>query len=368
MPLSIVVPKKDLNRLLERAHPVADRKSSVPALANVLLSASGDTLTVSATDLYLGVSGTCACTGGAGVIALPAKDLFERVKAMPEGPIQIDVTDGAQAMIKTVGGARRYMLHGLPGADFPRLPEPEGDAIEMPADLFALLMHRTHFSISTDETRAHVNSALFEISDGKIRMVSTDGHRLSKMEARFDGRTTHMLIPLKAIGELRRLMDGAKGEKILLRQSASSAFFTVGGFTFSTKTIDSPFPPYESVVPQSQTHNVTMPRLAFVDALKAVQVASSERTGGIKVALSSGVVRVTAESPETGSASDEVPVDFSGADAQIGINSKYLLDVLGALDSDEVVFGMSGELDPTTLRPAGENAAEFVGVVMCMRI
>ena len=368
MPLSFVVPKKDLARLLERAHPVADRKSSVPALANVLLSASGDTLTVSATDLYLGVSGTCACTGGAGVIALPAKDLFERVKAMPEGPIQIDVTDGAQAMIKTVGGARRYMLHGLPGADFPRLPEPEGDAIELPADLFALLMHRTHFSISTDETRAHVNSALFEIGDGKIRMVSTDGHRLSKMEARFDGRQTHMLIPLKAIGELRRLMDGAKGEKILLRQSASTAFFTVGGFTFSTKTIDSPFPPYESVVPQSQTHNVTMPRLAFVDALKAVQVAASERTGGVKITLVPGALRVTAESAETGSASDEVPVDFAGSECVVGVNAKYVLDCLSALDTDEVLFGVSGELDPMTIRPAGENAAEFVGVTLPLRL
>lgn len=368
MPLSFVVPKKDLARLLERAHPVADRKSSVPALANVLLSASGDTLTVSATDLYLGVSGTCACTGGAGVIALPAKDLFERVKAMPEGPIQIDVTDGAQAMIKTVGGARRYMLHGLPGADFPRLPEPEGDAIEMPADLFALLMHRTWFSISTDETRAHVNSALFEIGDGKIRMVSTDGHRLSKMEARFDGRTTHMLIPLKAIGELRRLMDGAKGEKILLRQSASTAFFTVGGFTFSTKTIDAQFPPYNQVLPERETYRIPVSRIGFIDVLKAVSVAASAATSGVKITLAAGALRVTAESAETGSASDEIPVDFSGTDMSVGVNAKYVLQALEALDTDETLFGVSGELDPMTVRPAGENAAEFVNCTMPMRI
>ena len=367
MPLSIVVPKKDFLRLLERAHPVADRKSSLPALANVLLSASGDTLTVSATDLYLGVSGTCACTGGAGVIALPAKDLFERVKAMPEGPIQIDVTDGAQAMIKTVGGARRYMLHGLPGADFPLLPEPEGDAIELPADLFALLMHRTHFSISTDETRAHVNSALFQICDGKIRMVSTDGHRLSKMEARFDGRTTHMLIPLKAIGELRRLMDGAKGEKILLRQSASTAFFTVGGFTFSTKTIDSPFPPYGAVIPASVSHEVAVSRIAFIDALKAVSVASLD--SGVKFTLAPGALRATTESAESGSAADEIPVDYDGPEISVGVSAKYILDPLNAMDMDEVLFGVSGELDPMRLRPKTEGvAADYVAIVMPRRL
>lgn len=367
MPLSIVVPKKDLNRLLERAHPVADRKSSVPALANVLLSASGDALTVSATDLYLGVSGTCACTGGAGVIALPARDLYERVKAMPDGPVQIDVTDGAQATIKTVGGARRYMLHGLPGADFPRLPESEGDAIEMPADLFALLMHRTHFSISTDETRPHVNSALFEIGDGKIRMVSTDGHRLSKMEAKFDGRQSHMLIPLKAIGELRRLMDGAKGETIQLRQSASTAFFTVGGFTFSTKTIDSQFPPYGAVIPEHVSHEAAVSRLAFIDALKAVSVASPD--SGVKFTLVPGALRATTESAESGSADDEIPVDYNGPETSVGVSAKYILDSLNAMDMEEVLFGVSGELDPMQLRPKADGAsADYVAVVMPRRL
>ena len=157
MGMDVVIPKKDISKLLERCHGVADKKSAVPALANVLLTAEGRALRVAATDLYLAMSGQAeAEIAVSGSIAVPAKDLFERVKAMPEGPVQITTTDGAQTTIKAVGQARRYTLHGLPGNDFPLLPKPSPDApaLELPVDLLSLLMARTHFSISTDETRA----------------------------------------------------------------------------------------------------------------------------------------------------------------------------------------------------------------------
>lgn len=372
MPLSVVVPKKDLHRILERVAPVADRKSAVPMLANVLLTAHGRTLRVAATDLYLGMSAACECeVTGADSVALPAKDLLERVKAMPEGPIQIDVKNDAQTVVKAVGQARRYMLHGLPGANFPQIPDvADAPALTIPASMLASLMAHTHYSISTDETRPHVNSALFEVQGPTLRMVSTDGHRLSKMEIPHkagDVINRTMLIPLKAIGELRRLVDGAKGE-IEIRQSGPNAFFSVAGFTFSVKIVDSLFPPYENVIPASTTHSVTVPRLALIDALRAVSVAASDKTGGVKLTLAPGVLRATAESAECGSAADEIAVDFSGTDMSVGVNAKYVLQALEALDTDETLFGVSGELDPMTVRPAGENAAEFVNCTMPMRI
>lgn len=367
--MNIVAPRKDLVRVLERVYPVADRKSAVPALANVLLSTEERFVRIAATDLYLGMSAAVDCEVVApGSIALPAKDLFERVKAMPEGPVQIHVGEGSQATVKAVGQARRYTLHGLPGHDFPAMPKPsDAPPIHLTADALSSFMARTHFSISTDETRAHVNSALFEMGPSGMLMVTTDGHRLTKVEvADRSDVAFHALIPLKAITELRKLVDGAKKSPVEIRMSgAHTAFFAVDGFTFSVKLVDAQFPPYQQVIPTAPRHNIAVPRLAFADALKAVQLAASDRIGGVKLTLVPGALRITSESPECGSGSDEIPVDFSGEPVSVGVNAKYVLDCLGALSDDDVLFCVDGELDPMVIRQ--RTGDDFLGVVMPLR-
>jgi DNA polymerase-3 subunit beta len=239
------------------------------------------------------------------------------------------------------------------------------------------LIAKTHFSISTDETRAHLNSALFEWDGDIVRMVTTDGHRLSKMEVKVTGRQASetMLIPLKAIQELRRLCDdalsdgvkeGGKDAQLQITKSGSSAFFQGAGTTFSVKLVDAQFPPYAQVIPQSSDKKVRVPRAAFADALRAVSIAASERTGGVKLALLKGTMRITSESPESGDGFDEIPIDYDGPAITIGFNAKYFLDVLGALDDEEIILGMSGELDPAVVKPSSDR--QFLAVVMPMRI
>lgn len=378
--MEIVVAKKDLLRLVARCQGVADRKSAMPALSNVLLTAEGNVLRVSATDMYLGLTGqTSAEVATAGAIAVQARDLHDRIKAMPEGPISLTSAGGGQAVIKAAGSPRRFTVPSIPGTDFPVLPQPDPAApqLTLPVELLSKLIARTHFSISTDETRAHVNSALFEWAGDRVRVVTTDGHRLSKMEATVDGvsATATMLIPLKAINELRRLADDARADGkesdalVSIRQSGPNAFFDIGGMRFSVKLVDAQFPPYQQVIPKSTDRTVRAPRKAFSDALDAVRIAASERTGGVKLTTTNGLLRITSESPESGYGFDEIPVDFSGADLTIGFNAKYFLDVLGALEDEEVLLGVSGELDPAIIRPATESDKEsFVAVVMPMRI
>lgn len=376
--MDLVIPKKDLLRLVARCQGVADKKSAMPALANVLLAAEGNTLRVAATDLYLSVSGqTHAEIATAGSVAVPAKDLLERVKAMPDGPVQIIATEGAQTTLKAVGSPRRYTLHGIPGGEFPQLPKPTPDApsLSLPVELLSLLIARTHFSISSDETRPHVNSGLFEWVGDRVRLVSTDGHRLSKMEATVAGSsaTATMLIPLKAIAELRRLADEAKAEKdaatVTITQSGPNAFFTIAGMQFSVKLVDAQFPPYQQVIPQLSDRSVRAPRLPLADALRAVSLAASDRTGGVKLSVAPGTLRITSESPESGNGFDELSVDYAGPEVTIGFNAKYFLDVLAAIDDEEVVLGISGELDPAVLRPATEASDQsYVAVIMPMRI
>lgn len=376
--MDLVIAKKDLLRLVARCQGVADKKSAMPALANILLVAEGNAVRVSATDLYLGVTGqTHAEIKTGGSVAIPAKDLLERVKAMPDGPIQITTTEGAQTSLKAVGSPRRYTLPGLPGAEFPQLPVPAVDApsLELPADLLALLIARTHFSISTDETRAHVNSALFEWAGERVRMVTTDGHRLSKMEATVTGSsaTATMLIPLKAIVELRRLAEESRGEKetpmVGITQSGPNAFFSIAGMVFSVKLVDAQFPPYNQVIPAMTERSIRAPRAVFADALRAIALAANDRTGGVKLSVAPNTLRITSESPDTGNGFDEVSVDYTGPEVTIGFNAKYFNDVLSAIDDEEVLLGISGELDPAVIRPGTESSQQsYIAVVMPMRI
>jgi DNA polymerase-3 subunit beta len=378
--MQVAVAKKDLVRVVARCQGVADKKSTMPVLGNVLLEVDGpDSLRLAATDLNLAVSGRISAeVQKGGTIAVGARDLFERVKMMPEGQLTITATDGSNATIRASSSARRYTLHGIPGEEFPAIPQPEASAPVLSLGVSALstLIARTHFSISTDDTRLHLNSALFEWEGTRVRMVTTDGHRLSKMELDVPGRqaSASMLIPLKGIQELRRLSDEAQSEKsdsadgprIELIQSGPNAFFRLPGLQFSVKLVDAQFPPYQQVIPQAAERTVVVPRSALTDALRAVSIAASDRTGGVKLTLSPGTMRFASESPDSGEGFDEIQVDYDGAEIMIGFNARYFLDVLGALDEERVKIGIGGELDPVVIRPDGQS--DYLAVIMPMRI
>jgi DNA polymerase-3 subunit beta len=388
--MDVTVSKKDLLRLAKRAQAVADKKSAVAVLSNVLLDATGSNneLVVRATDLYLSVTGsTHAEIKRKGSVAVPAKDLFDRVNAMPDGPLLLSSPEGGGSMtIKAAGSARRYTLHGV-GAEFPQLPQPQPGAnrLTLPAELVKRLIGHTKFSVSPDDTRPNLNSAMFEWDGNRIRMVTTDGHRLSKIEVlapEMVKAPAMMLLPLKAILELERLTDEAISEAketkeaphVTLIPSEPNAFFEVGGVLFGVKLVEAQFPSYKKVIPEQSSRLARIPLAAFSDALKAMRLSANDRTGGIKLTLTPGTLRITSESPDSGDGLDELPMDYSGTEISIGFNAKYFEDVLAALkdDADEVLLGLSGELDPAVLRPAiSEEQAkslDFVAVVMPMRI
>jgi DNA polymerase-3 subunit beta len=379
--MQVGVSKKDLLRVVARCQGVADKKSTMPVLGNVLLDVNGPgSIRLAATDLNLAVTGQIpAEVQKGGSIAVGARDLFERVKMMPEGLLTIATNEGSGATIRAASSARRYTLHGIPGEEFPSIPEPDANATSLPlgVDVLSALITRTHFSISTDDTRLHLNSALFEWDGNRVRMVTTDGHRLSKMEATVGGKqaTASMLIPLKGIQELRRLSDEARAEvkgeaadglSIELVQSGANAFFRLPGLQFSVKLVDAQFPPYQQVIPKAAERVVVVPRGSLTDALRAVSIAASDRTGGVKLTLSRGTMRFASESPDSGEGFDEVPVDYDGSDVTIGFNARYFLDVLGCLDEEKVEIGIGGELDPVVVRPHG--SPDYLAVIMPMRI
>lgn len=373
-----VVSKRDLARILARCQGVADKKSTMPVLGNVLVEArkSGE-LALAATDLYLAMSGTIpGQVDRVGSVALAARDLFERVKMMPDGNISLSMQGDGAVTMRAQGQARRYTLKGLPGTEFPTLPQPGEGAVPMTlaTSVLSQLIAKTHFSIATDDTRPHLNSALFQWEGPRVRMVTTDGHRLSKMEVVVPERegSASMLVPLKGIHELRRLCDEAASEgveSIGVFQSGNSAFFRVPNLQLSVKLVEVQFPPYAQVIPQSTQHRVVAPRALLADSLKAVSLAASDRTGGIKLSLNANVMTFASESPESGEGFDEVPVEYTGQPLTVGFNAQYLLQVLNSVDQADVVLGVSGELDPATVQPHGApEGYDYLAVIMPMRI
>lgn len=380
--LSAQTGKRDFLRLAAQMAGIVDKKSSMPILSCVRLTARDGAIAMDATDLYQSLTGSVvADVETTGTIAVSAKDLVDRVKAMPDGPLILEVKDN-QMVLKTKVAARRYTLRGIPGEDFPPMPTPADNAprLAVPAAILRRLIARTHYAVSTDETRAHLNSALLEWEGERVRMVATDGHRLALADVEVKGRSASqlMLLPLRSVHEVARICDevgttakpsedgeAAPSDDIEIMQNGPMVFFRAAGLLFGVKSVDAQFPPYQQVIPKETAKNATVPRSALSDAVRAVSIAAAEKTGGVKLVLTKKKIRLSSESPDNGDGADEVDVDYDGPSITIGFNARYLIDALGALSDEDVAMGFAGELDPIVVR-ADEGA--FVGVIMPMRI
>lgn len=377
--MELAISKKAFLRALNRTHSVADRKSSMPILSNILLSTDGtDTLRFAATDLYLSMS--CAAPAEIkteGTIAVAARTLFDIVKTLPDGLVTLKVGENHAAEIRA--GKVRFRIPGMPGQDFPALPS-AGDAeyADLDAEAVGRLAALTHYSMSSDETRPHLAGALFEGAQRLVRMVTTDGHRLSKAEYTSEDESLaldfSMLLPAKGVSELRKIIDevrgSARGEDaeatVGIATAGGNAFFRHADQVLSVKLADEHFPPYSKVIPSNQERRVVASRTLLVEALKRISLVANDKSGAVRFSVDSGVIRIMSENPDVGEGSEELDVDYAGDAVEIGFNARYVLDALGALSEDEVVLELGGQLDPGVIRPLGPT--DFIGVIMPMRI
>lgn len=376
--MEFVVNKREFVKGLSRVQSVADKKSAMPILSNVLITAdTSGVVRLAATDLLLAMEGTMrAEVKRGGSVALPARHIFDTVKALPDGDVTVVVEKNFSAKLKS--GKRSFTLSGQPGDDFPSLPDVGKIPLtQIPVDDLAELIALTSFSMSPDDTRPHLSAALVEMHRETLRMVTTDGHRLSKAERTVEGMAgqSKLLIPSKGIHELKRLVDEVRSEKnsgtvqsigMGAVSSQGPVFFQREGMTLSSKLVDAAFPSYEQVIPTATDRTVSLNRPAFLDALRAISLVAADRTSGVKLAITSGRCVISSENPDIGSGQDEIDASLQGPEITIGFNSKYLIDVLNALGSDECALDLSGELDPGVVRPVGRK--DFIGVIMPMRI
>lgn len=352
---------------LRLAQSIADRKSTMPMLANVLLRTSGgNKLLVAATDLNVSISAELACESGAeGGLTIAAKALHDIVNNLPGDEVLIRKADNNYAEIHA--SKVDYRLVGMPDRDFPKIPDhSEVEFRDIESGVLREMIDRTLFSVSNDETRFHLNGVLFESDGARARMVSTDGHRLSKVERAFDSLPAlaqGIIIPKKGVQEIKRVIDSAR--KVSLGIKAPYIFVRGDAMTLAVKLIESQFPPYQQVIPKQHTKEVVVDRQLLLGALKRAQLMSSE-TRGVKFIVASGSLTINSDNPDIGEVREELEVQYEGENVSIGFNPKYVIDLLSQMSTDQVTLELNGELDPGLLRPYSDD--DYLGVVMPMRI
>jgi DNA polymerase-3 subunit beta len=367
--MEIRIKKDAFLKGLHLAQSIADRKSTMPVLANALIRSEGkETILCAATDLRVTVVAEAkAEVLQEGDLSIGAKHLFEIVKNLPSEEIHFKKTQNNWAEIKA--GNAQYRVVGMSGKDFPRLPDHQSLTFhELDAATLLDMIRKTIFSVSNDETRRHLNGIFMEWRDKSVRMVSTDGHRLSKVEYEVgEGLKTEdgLIIPRKGVLEMRRLLESVEGTCDLGLQDGN-LFVRGGDVCLTIKLVDAQFPPFDAVVPKESERKVRVDRLLLLDSLKRMAIMSSERNGGIRFELKKNELRITSDNPDLGEAQEDMTVAFDGEPLTIGFNARYFIELLSEMGGEEVTLEFNGELDPGLVRSEKDDG--YVGVVMPLRI
>ncbi len=351
------------------AQTVADKRSNnQPILANVLLRATKDNkLVCSATDMMISVTETIPVeVKTPGSLTLGVRYLHNVVRTLPAKPLRIKGLDNHWAQLSV--GRSEFKLMGQAPGDFPELPDTKGIRFtRVPGHTLVDLIQKTQFSVSTDEARVNLNGVLFESSGELATMVSTDGHRLTKLSLPLTGPKLErgIIIPRKGMLEIKRVLDRIQGE-VGLAVDGQHLYLQAEELMLSVKLNNVVFPPYEQVIPREFKRRVTALREEMIDVLKRAEVMAPEKTATVRIELDKGSLKLTADNPDLGVAHQEIEIEYQGEPLVAGFNARYLIEVLEVMDTKQVHLDFQGELDPCVLRPV--EGPDYLGVVMPMRI
>lgn len=360
----------ELKKALHRAQGIVERKATMPILSNVLVTATKTGVTVTAFDLDIGiVSEHPAEVSKPGAVTVSAKTLFDIINLIPDANVTIKKL--ANNYAELTSGAAHYKIVGMAPEEFPKLPkEDASNLVKLTGAAILEMIKKTSYAISNDETRYILNGVFFEPrGEGKVRMVATDGHRLALVERELAGDfklKSGVIIPRKGLFELKRLLDEAPDAEVQLGFAENSALFKKPGLTMVMRLIDGQFPEYQRVIPKEGEKQVMVKRSQYYDALKRIALLSADKSSAVKLSLSENLLRITANNPELGEAKDDIEVAYRGPSLTIGFNARYILDVLSALETDEVTLELGDEHSPGVVHAPGDKS--YTAVVMPMRV
>jgi len=372
--MKVTVERSELLKSLGHVHRVVERRNTIPILANVLLNADRAKLALKATDLDIEVTDAIAAEAGpGGSTTVPAHMFFDIVRKLPEGAQIVLESSGDRAALSIRAGRSRFTLQTLPESDFPDLaPGEMSHKFTLKAADLKRLIDKTQFAISTEETRYYLNGIYLHAAGSAkaqtLRAVATDGHRLAQMEIELPKGAAGMpgvIVPRKTVSEVQRLMEDGESE-VAIELSPGKIRFAIGQTILISKLIDGTFPDYGRVIPAANDKELVVDKKEFEAAVDRVSTVSSERGRAVKLSISAGKLLLSVTNPDSGSANEELEVEYEADPIDIGFNSRYLLDIAAQIESEAVVLKLADPGSPTLIQDKEPRGGLYV--LMPMRV
>ncbi|WP_433853095.1 DNA polymerase III subunit beta [Stenotrophomonas nitritireducens] len=347
---------------------VVERRQTLPVLANFLVQVQGGQLSLTGTDLEVEMVSRIAVEDAQdGETTIPARKLFEIIRALPDGS-RVTVSQTGEK-ITVQAGRSRFTLATLPANDFPSVDEVEAtERVAVPESALKELIERTAFAMAQQDVRYYLNGLLFDLRDQLLRCVATDGHRLALCETALENSTgskRQIIVPRKGVTELQRLLEGGDRE-VELEVGRSHVRVKRDDVTFTSKLIDGRFPDYEAVIPIGADREVKVDRESLRASLQRAAILSNEKYRGVRVEVTPGQLKISAHNPEQEEAQEEIEAETQVSDLAIGFNVNYLLDALSALRDEHVVIQLRDSNSSALVREASSEKSRHV--VMPLRL
>ena len=364
--MEVVLDRDAFLKGLQMVQNIVEPRQTLPILANVLLEADGETVRLTATDLEVGARVSVpAKVASKGAITVSARKLAEIVKELPAAAVSVKVGDNASVSLRC--GGVTYKLLGLPPDDFPPVvPAAPESWVTLEAKTLREMLSQTGFAISHDETRYALNGVLLVLQGKEVLMVATDGHRLALAKrslGRGVGGATG-IVPRKAVLEIMRVLGA--GEDVQIAITQNQFVLQMPNFVMTARLIEGQFPNYEAVIPKGHPRKMVIARGAVTAALRRVSVMAEERNKPVRFTLNPASLRLSASSQELGEAEEALDVDYAGEELVIGFNSRYVLDAIAAIETEQVVFELKDSQSAGVIKSIEDEG--YCCVIMPMRI
>lgn len=367
--MEVRISRETLLNGLQKVQGIVESKGAMPILSHLLLSTDKDAVQIRATDLEIGASGLYTANIIAeGSVSLNARKLFDIVRELPSLEVHLVKEENNWVTLKC--GKSKFRLPGLPAEDFPSLPEySEEGLLEFDCKSLKEMIRKTFFALSPDETRQALNGLLLESEAGRASMVGTDGHRLSMISRPVaksqGGAKQSFVIPKKALAELVKLMEDEESTLAFSSKNNHIAFMK-GKQVIVSRKIDGKFPNYQQVIPSDNKLQVKVKRSDFQHALKRVALLADEKSKMVRFDVQKGIMTLISDTTDLGAATEEVVVDYDGGEVSIGLNAKYILDVLNVIEDEDVILNLKDQNSSCLITVPSDK--DFLSIVMPMRL
>lgn len=368
--MKLEIEKRDLLNLIGKTQNIVEKRNTMPILVNVLLEADTDNVKVFATDLEVSLTDqvkTKVQTNGK--VAVSAKSLFEIAKELGEGPITL--TKKENNWLEIGQGKYKSRIVGISADEYPIFPTYNSQSfIQIEAPVLKEMIDKTIFSVSTDETRYHLNGVFFELTpQAGFKMVATDGHRMSlvhKPSVEIKSNISHgVIIPRKGLHEIKKILEGVDGS-VEIAIEGSQFILKHNTTTLMIRLIEGKYPNYQQFIPQALPQRIHIDREKFLTSLRRVSLLANQKSKAVLLNFTSGKMEISSNNPELGDATEELDIDYKGSDIKIGFNAKFIQDILVSMNHDSIDFELKDHLSPGIIKPHSDIS--YTCVVMPMRI